>query len=159
VIFHCDSPPFWELWLKLGKVSCVGPVVLVRCSKDLEYFEDLIDLRVTSEQRSSLSHLGENATSRPQVHTKTVRLLTQKDFRASIPKCYHFVGVGLDGEAEGAGQTKISELDLGACRVDEQILGLQVPVEDSVLMAVDEGVQDLEEEAHRLFFGQRRITA
>jgi len=104
----------------------------------------LINLRVTGEQRSSLSHLGENAPRGPQIYPKAVRLLAEQDFRASVPKCHHFVGVGLDREPEGPGQPKVSELYLGTGRVDQQILGLQVPVEDSVLVEMDQGVEDLE---------------
>jgi hypothetical protein len=49
------------------------------------------------------------------------------------------VGVGSDGEAEGAGQTEIGELEEVVGAVDEQVLGLEVAVEDAVWGGGGEG--------------------
>ena len=63
------------------------------------------------------------------------------------------MGVGLNGESESAGKTEVSELDVLAHRVDEQVLRLQVSVENAVLVQVNERLQDLVEEALCLFAG------
>ena len=48
------------------------------------------------------------------------------------------MGVGLDGQTEGTGQTKISKLNLGTSGVHEQVLGFQISVEDAMLVAVNQ---------------------
>lgn len=50
------------------------------------------------------------------------------------------MGIGLDGQAEGTGQTEISKLNLGASGVHEQVLWLQISVEDAMLVAVNQRV-------------------
>ena len=63
------------------------------------------------------------------------------------------MGVGFDGQAEGTGETKISKLNLSTSRVYKQVLGLKISVENAVLMTVDQGMENLEQEALRLFLG------
>lgn len=46
----------------------------------------------------------------------------------------HLVRIGADGDAEGAGETKVGKLEHSAA-VDEQVLGLEIPVEDAVGVA------------------------
>ena len=58
--------------------------------------------------------------------------------------------VSLNGQAEGACKTEISELDLRAIGRDEEVLRLQISVENSVLVQVDESLEDLVQETLRL---------
>lgn len=101
-----------------------------------------------------MDHLGEDASCRPQIDSESVGLLTEENFGASVPECDDFVSVGLDRETEGTRETEVSKFDHSAGRVDKQVLRLQVTVEDSVLMQVDQSEQDLVQEALCLLFWQ-----
>lgn len=54
----------------------------------------------------------------------------------------YLVRVGSDGNAEGTGQTKISELD-DTLRIDEQVLRFEIAVKHTVLVTVLETAQQL----------------
>jgi hypothetical protein len=114
VVFHWNSAPFWELRFELWEVEGVGPVILSRCTENLENFEDLVNFTISCEKRSSLSHLCENASSRPEINSKRVSFLAKQDFRATVPKCDHFMSVGLNGKTEGSRKTKICKFYLGS---------------------------------------------
>ena len=159
MFFHCDSSPLREGWLESRQVECIRPVAFVRSSKDFENLKDLVDFTISSEQRTTLCHFSKDTTSRPQINSKRVCLLAKKDFRASVPKCDNFVSVGLDGQSKGTGKSEISQFNLSTGRVDEQILRLQVPVEDAMLMAVNQSMQNLEQEALCLFLRQRYVSS
>jgi hypothetical protein len=100
-----------------------------------------------------LGHLSKNAASGPEINSEGIGFLAEKDFRASVPECNDLMGVGFDGQAEGTGETEISKLNLSTSRVYKQVLGLKISVENAVLMTVDQGMENLEQEALRLFLG------
>jgi len=55
------------------------------------------------------------------------------------------VGVGVAGHALGPGQSKVGQLQFAAV-ADEQVLRLDIPMEDTPLVAVGESTEQLEEE-------------
>lgn len=57
---------------------------------------------------------------------------------------HYFMCVRADRHPEGPRQTKVSELDL-SLSIDEQVLGLQVPMENPVRVAEGQALQQLEE--------------
>lgn len=67
---------------------------------------ELVDLRVTGEERLLGDHLGENDADGPNVHRRAVDLLAEQDLRRAVPQRDHLVRVLLDREAEGARQLK-----------------------------------------------------
>lgn len=64
------------------------------------------------------------------------------------------MSVRLDWQTEGTSQSKISKLDASTCCVYEQVLRFKIAMENSVLMQVDKGLQNLMEEGLCLFFGE-----
>ena len=134
---HWHTSELREGRLEVIEFKRIWPVILVRCSQNFKNLEDLINLRISHEERSTLDHLSEDAASGPSVYSKRVCLLTEKDFRASIPECDDLVGVSLDRKAKCAGQSKISKLNVDSSSIDEQVLRFQVTMEDSVLVQVD----------------------
>lgn len=56
----------------------------------------------------------------------------------------YFMCVGANGNPKGSSQAKVCQLDL-ALGVDEEVLGLQVPVKDPVRVAEGQALQQLEE--------------
>ena len=87
-----------------------------------------------------MGHFCENAPGRPEIDSEGVGFLAEKNFGAAVPESYDFVSISLDGQAKGSRKTKIGKFDLSSCGVNQQILWLEISVEDSVLMEVDEGV-------------------
>lgn len=81
--------------------------MLIRRSLNLEYFEDLVDLRVPYEQGFPLSHLCEDAPYRPYVDRSWVLFGSQQDLRGPVPKSDNLVGVRFDGKTKSPRQTKI----------------------------------------------------
>lgn len=53
----------------------------------LEDFEDLVNFRVTGEERFAGAHLCKDSTNRPHVDASRVLTTTEEDFWCSIPKC------------------------------------------------------------------------
>ena len=68
------------------------------------------------------------------------------------------MSVGLNGKAEGSGKTEVRKFDVLSLGVDEQILGFEVPMEDPVLVQVDERLQNLIQEQLRLLLGQGLVS-
>lgn len=63
------------------------------------------------------------------------------------------MSVGLDRKSKSAGKSKISQFNIVTGSVDEQVLWLEIAMENSVLVQVDERLKDLVEEALRLLLG------
>ena len=143
---HCHALKLRERLLEIRQLQAVWPVVLVGCAQDFEDFEYLVNLTVAHEKRSSLTHLCENASCRPEVDTEGVRLLTKKNFRASVPESDDFMRIRLDRKPKGSCQTEVSKLALSSRAVNEQILRLQISVENTMLVKIDEGLKNLVEE-------------
>ena len=96
--------------------------------------EELINLRVSLEERLFVGHLCEDATNGPDVDRTGVLGGAQQDLRGPIPQGHDLVGVDADGNSEGARKAKVGDLD-GSILVDQEILGLEVAVEDAALVA------------------------
>ena len=155
VVLHWDSSELGEGRLEVLQLESIWPVIFVRGSKHLEYLEDLINFTVAHEEWLLLSHFCKNTSGRPQVHTQRVMLLTQQNFRASIPQGNHLMGISLNWEAESSGQTEVGKLNSLPVLRNEKVLWLQISVENSVGMEEDERLKNLIEEALRLCWGQR----
>ena len=54
------------------------------------------------------------------------------------------MGQGRQGDREGAGEAEVRDLDV-SLEVDQDVLGLQVPVDDPIAVAVQNAIEDLEE--------------
>ena len=53
------------------------------------------------------------------------------------------MGVALDGDAEGAPETEVGNLEAQVAVVDKQVLGFEVPMHDPVLVTVREALYQL----------------
>ena len=107
-------------------------------------------------------HFRKDASEAPDVDGGGVGLCAEKDLGGSVPQRDDLVRVSPDGQAEGAGQAKVGELEYGfsltpltvlpvfylyyldgAAVVDEKILRLEVAVEHAVGVAVGDAGQQL----------------
>lgn len=64
----------------------------------------------------------------PDVDGASVLVGAEQDLRRPVPQGDDLVRVHADGDAEGARQAEVGDLD-GAVLVDQKILGLQIPEE------------------------------
>lgn len=131
-----------------GQGGHAGPSLLLGGSHDSEYLEQLVLVGCSGEQRSSGVHLGHDATGRPEVDGCAVVGGTQQNVRGSVPEGDDLVGESVDGNPECPRQTEISELEFSG-GVDEQVLGFQVSMQNSVLVAVGDPGQEL---VHEVFY-------
>lgn len=111
-----------------------------------EDLEDLVNLRITREQRLARAHLGKDAAYRPHVDTSGILAATKQNFRSAVPKSDNLVGVGAQRNTKGAGQTEISKLQVTVA-VNQQVLRLEIAVQDAVTVAVTNTLAQL---AHEL---------
>ena len=79
---------------------------------ELEDFEDLVNLRVTHEERPLLHQLGEDAPNSPHVDAKGVLTLPEKDLRSSVPKSLDLMRKRLNWNGKRSGETEITDLDI-----------------------------------------------
>ena len=52
-----------------------------------ENLENLINFRVTGEERLARAHFGENSTNRPHINTGRVLASTQENLGGAVPQC------------------------------------------------------------------------
>lgn len=154
VVCHVHGLELGEGGLEVGQLEGVGPIILVRGAQHFKYFEDLVDFRVSHEEGLLLHHLGENAAGGPQIDTKGVGFLAEEDLRASVPEGHDLVRVSFDGEAKSAGKTEISQFDYRAAGIHKEVLGLEITMEDAVLVEVNQRLKDLVEERLGLLTGE-----
>merc|ERR1719320_362535 len=123
--------------LQLLGPAYARPVVLVRRPQHLEYeVEFILDSRAW-EERPARSHLVENASDPPHVNRCGVLGGSQEDIWGSVPQGHNLVGVGLGGHRLGAGQAKISQLQLPSL-IYQKVLRFEISVQHSPCMAVSQ---------------------
>lgn len=112
---------------------------------ELEDLEDLINLAVSTEESLLLSQFSEDASNGPNIDSQTVLLLAEQNFGCPVPKSLNLMGEGLDGQTEGTGKSKVSNLEV-SLTIDEKVLRFEVSVDDASGVAVVDAVDELEEE-------------
>lgn len=131
-----------DVGLVLGELGDAGPGALGGRAHDAEDADDLVLVGGAGEQRPPRVHLGHDAARRPDVDAGVVRPAAQQHVGRAVPQRHHLVGEGVDGDAEGARQPKVAELER-ALPVDKQVLRFQISVEDSILVAEVDAPQQL----------------
>lgn len=77
-----------------------------------EDLKDLVNLRITREKRLARAHLGEDATNRPHIDSGRILTTTKENLGSAVPQGDDLMGVGAKGDTEGAGETKIRQLEV-----------------------------------------------
>lgn len=134
--------PLGEAGLEIRETRHAGPLLFRRRAQHAENLEDLVDLAVAREQRLLRRHLRENAPHAPHVHAGAVLSAAEQDLWRAVPQRDDFVGVGAQGDAEGAREPEVGEFEVAGA-VDEEVLGFQVAVEDAVGVAVAYAEEEL----------------
>lgn len=131
-----------EVGLVLGKLGDTRPRTLRRSAHETENLLQLVFIGGSREQGTTGIHLSHDATSRPNVDRGVVSARAQQDVRGTVPECDDLVTESVDGNAESACKTKVSELELTLV-VDQQVLRLEIAMEDSVIMAEGDTAEQL----------------
>lgn len=146
----------WVLTGVLGAVTLVegevldsGPDLGVGSAHRLKDLQELVVVVVAGEKGFFVNDLGEDAADRPNVDRGGAILAAHENVRGPAPEGDYLVGKVLHGDSEGTCQPEIGQLE-DSLPVDEEVLGLQVPVQHLVLMALLNAVQQLEQEAFNL---------
>ena len=125
------------------RVGCYAwPGALGGCAHQAEDLLELVLVGGAGEQGAAGVHLGHDAACAPDVDASVVGAGAKEDVGGAVPEGDDLVGEGVDGDAEGAGEAEVGEFEL-ALGVDEEVLGLQVAVEDAVVVAEGDALEEL----------------
>ncbi len=142
---------YLEVLLVLRELGDAGPGPFGWSTHDAEDADELVFIGGTGEERAAGVHFCHDAASGPDVDAGVVGAGPKEDVRRAVPKSYDFVREGVNGDSKGSGETEIRKLEL-SFEVDEEILGLQIAVQDSVGVTEVNALQEL---MHKGFDGGR----
>mmetsp|Transcript_30415 Transcript_30415/g.50192 ORF Transcript_30415/g.50192 Transcript_30415/m.50192 type:complete len:226 (-) Transcript_30415:268-945(-) len=126
--------PLWECSVPVLKLSNATPHILGWCSELTENLEQLVNLRVTREERTFGDHLNENGSNSPHINRRSIRLGSKENLRRTVPKGNDLVGERSNRRTERSGKTKVSQLESSISR-DKQVLRLEITVHHTTSMA------------------------
>ena len=131
-----------EVGLVFGELADAGPGAFRGRAHDAEDLLELVLVRGAGEEGAARVHFGHDAAGGPDVDAGVVGARAEEDIRGAVPEGDDFVGEGVDGDAEGAGEAEVGEFEL-AFVIDEEVLRLQVSVEDAVVVAEGDALEEL----------------
>jgi hypothetical protein len=140
-----------EVLLVFRELGDAGPGAFRWSTHDAEYADKLVFVGSAGEEGAAGVHFCHDAASGPDVDAGVVGAGAKEDIRGAVPEGYDFVREGVNGDSEGSGETEIRQLEL-SFEVDEEILGLQIAVQDSIGVAEVNALQEL---MHKGFDGGR----
>jgi hypothetical protein len=125
----------------------------------LEDFEDLIDFRITREERLASDHLGKNAANGPHIDTSRVLTSTKQNLRRTVPESddleqqirpsqqtpdikKYLMSIGPQRNAKSSSQSKIRQFQI-ALVVNQQVLRFQVAMKHTMAVAVSHTLEQL----------------
>lgn len=110
--------PIGEGRLIVPKFCDSRPCLLIWSSKDTKDPIELIQLRISSEQRSPCYHLGKDTTDCPDINRRAVIHRSQQNLRCSIPEGNNLLRVRSNRDRVGSRQSKVSNLKV-ICVIDK----------------------------------------
>ena len=139
-----------ELYFSDGReVDEVRPDLFVRRAEYAEDAVDLVNLRLALEQRIFAQQLTHDAPEAPHVDSGAVKPLAEEQLGGAVPERHHHVRVRPQRIRVLPGQAKVANLQL-ALVVDQHVAGLQVPVQNPVIVQVTHAAQQLQHETLHL---------
>lgn len=134
-----------EVRLILRELRYPRPGPFARCTHESEDLLELIIVRGAWKQWSTGVHLCHDTARRPDVDGCVVGATAEKDVRRAVPQCHDLVRERVYWDAEGASETEVCKFELTSS-IDQQILGLEISMEHTILVAeVDSSEQLLHE--------------
>lgn len=118
------------------------PGPLRRGPHQAEDFLQLVFVGGAGKERPSRIHFRHDAAGGPDVDAGIIRPTAEEDVRSSIPERHDLVRKRVDRNPKSAGKAKIGQFQLTFI-IDQQVLGFEIAVEDPVLMAKGDSLQEL----------------
>ena len=129
----------------VGQAAEPGPGLVGGDAAELEDLGHLVDLVLALEEWLAGEELAKDAADAPHVDGGAVCARAQEELRATVPECDDERGEFWRGRVgDIAGHAKVGNLKL-ATVVEEEVGGLEVAVEDPVVVEVGDARGQLEE--------------
>ena len=124
------------------KLGDARPRALGWCAHYSENLLKLVFVCGAGEEGPAGVHFCHYAPCRPDVDASIVGARAEEYVGGAIPEGYDFVGEGVDRDPKGAGETKVGEFEL-AFVVDQKVLRFEVAVENTVVVAEGDTLEEL----------------
>ena len=124
------------------KLGDAGPGALGWCAHYTEDFLKLVLVCGAGKEGPAGVHFCHYAACRPDVDTGVVGAGAEEDVGSAVPEGDNFIGEGVDGDAEGAGEAKVGEFEL-AFIVNQEVLRFEVAVKDPIVVAEGDALEEL----------------
>ena len=131
-----------EIGLVFWKLADADPGALGGRAHYAEDFLELVFVRGAGEEGPAGVHLCHDAASGPDVDAGVVGAGAEEDVRRAVPEGDDLVREGIYGDAERAGEAEVGEFQLTFV-VDEEVLGFEVAVQDAVVVAEGDALEEL----------------
>ena len=108
----------------------------------------LVHCGTSGEERTTREELGQNTTNTPDIDSLCVAGRTEKNFRGTVPTGGDVLGqngargIGALQGSNRSSKTKVSNLE-EALRIQEQVGGLQITMDDPTTVHIFQGLQKL----------------
>ena len=112
-------------------------------------FHDLADFRLGSEKDASLGKFVEDTPERPDIDLQAVLDISEEKFGSPVPKGLDFLGHGFEHRGDDPPKSEVGNFDFLLFCLNQDILGLEVPVEDLAFVHVLHSQHNL---VHNLLF-------
>ena len=89
-----------------------------------------------------MQNLCQNAADSPNINARAVDPGTEQELRRTVPACDHDMGVNSVGRSVNFCQTEIADLE-DAFSVDQQVVGLDIPMQDPMLVQIFEACKSV----------------
>ena len=131
-----------EIGFVFRELGDAGPRALGWCAHYAEDFLKLVFVCGAGEEGPAGVHFCHYAACRPDVDAGVVGAGAEEHVGGAVPEGDNFIGERIDGDAEGPGEAKVGEFEL-AFVVDQEILRFEVTVEDPIVMAKGDALEEL----------------
>jgi len=128
--------PLGEWFFVIREVIYAWPGGVVRSALSFEYFEYLVDFRVSLKEWFAVGHFDHDAPCRPNVDTEVITFFAHQDLRGAVPQGDNFMCQCLQWQFKTACETEITDLDIFSFMVYQNILWFKVTMYYTPLMAI-----------------------
>lgn len=118
------------------------PSLIVWSSNYLEDPHKFVLFFLTWEERFHIAHFSKDASNRPNIYVVGVFLRTKENIWGTIPQSHHLMSEAFGRDPWSSCQPKICNLQ-NVIFWNEKILWFQISVQDLLLMAIVDSLQQL----------------
>lgn len=131
-----------EIALIFRELGDTGPRALRGCTHESEDLLQLVLISGSRKEGTAGIHFCHYAACRPNVDAGAIGTGSKKHVWSAIPEGYDLIGECIHWNAKGASESEVGKFELSLV-VDEQVLRLQIPVQNPILVTELDSLQDL----------------